>query len=569
MIAWQWPLVFSTNKLTYGDFDYFTQAYEAIRLSILHFHQFPWVNVWVGGGVPLYANPQIGVFSLQTMLVLIFGAPYGLKLSIVAYSLIGYWGMFLLVRKNMKARLVPALAISSIWITNGFFVGHLVGHYSFSMFLVFPGLLYLLLNVRRRYYWAYLGVALALYILSAFHYAVFQGFLILGLVGFADMWCNRKNLRHDLMLYTKAGLLFLLIAGHRIFYSIQFALDFPRLFKEEPNQILTILKAFVIPGESRGLPYSLVTPGKIVYGWIEYSAFVGYVFCLLVIVTIIVVLVQTILYSRSKKATRNDFSRIKLPLLFTGLLALCVIIGIGNFAPYSPYALLGKIPTFSGMRVPSRWLIWAILSGLLLITSMSNRIRSRRLSTLFVMCIVLGAGEVYCVGFGNDRFNNKPLIFRSSSSAFEQFVDFDRQNPPHSFSSWSIRPTFDRKSEIYSYESTLNNLGEARGYEPVVDTYYEPTARCGVVQGCQFIQSNNAKLVSWSPNKIVIQRTGSGSIELDMNPSNYWLVNGSRIFGDDRTVEVLKHFTINDPSGLITVQASPRIIPSVLLNKTR
>lgn len=44
MLAWQWPLIFSFGHTTSGDFDYFSQAYEAVRRTILDYHQFPWVN---------------------------------------------------------------------------------------------------------------------------------------------------------------------------------------------------------------------------------------------------------------------------------------------------------------------------------------------------------------------------------------------------------------------------------------------------------------------------------------------------------------------------------------------
>src|SRR6266516_7540877 len=70
--VWALPMLLSRSRIEYGDFGYFAQVYEAIKLSILGYHQFPWWNPWIAGGIPLYANPQAGVFSITTLFALIF-----------------------------------------------------------------------------------------------------------------------------------------------------------------------------------------------------------------------------------------------------------------------------------------------------------------------------------------------------------------------------------------------------------------------------------------------------------------------------------------------------------------
>src|SRR5687768_16141335 len=70
------------DRLGPGDADYLIQTQEAMRRSILEFHQFPWWNPWVSGGVPLFANPQFGLISLQTPLTLLFGSIIGYKLAV-------------------------------------------------------------------------------------------------------------------------------------------------------------------------------------------------------------------------------------------------------------------------------------------------------------------------------------------------------------------------------------------------------------------------------------------------------------------------------------------------------
>jgi hypothetical protein len=76
-----------------GDWAYFLQIYEAARLSILEYHQFPWWNPWNLGGVPLYANPQFGLVSIQMPLVLLFrrtGRTAPRRHSLCAARLLGH-----------------------------------------------------------------------------------------------------------------------------------------------------------------------------------------------------------------------------------------------------------------------------------------------------------------------------------------------------------------------------------------------------------------------------------------------------------------------------------------------
>jgi len=560
VVAWQWPLLFSGNKLAYGDFDYFTQAYEAVRKSVLEFHQFPWYNSWVGGGVPLYANPQIGVISIQTLMVLMFGAPIGLKISIVIYSLIGYWSMFFLLKHVIKLQVVLALPLALLWITNGFFIGHLIQHYSFSLFLIFPLLAYLVINCTKKLYWLYLGLSLGLFILSAFHYAAFHGFIVLGFIAMITLYTNRKFLTKYLAAYLKAMIVFVLLAGHRMLYSFQYASDFPRLFTDIPNKLSTTFLSFVLPPHTNKWIYGIVKPNHESHSWMEHSAFIGYVMTAVILFLLLLCTYKacTYIYPPNKKRfTEFTNSQWFNPALFGIVFILFVVISMGNFSSLSPYGLLQNIPMFKGMRVPSRWLIWAVFSGLIFTGLAVKAVDDQRLRRILVLLIFLGAAEVYVAGFGNDKFSNPAVIYRKTGN-FEQIEDFDRYKLPYNFDHYTVRDNFDRRSENYSYEATLNNFGQTRGYEPLVDTYYEPTNRCSVTKGCSFIKSGNAEIIYWSPNKIVLKRTGEGVVELNMNPSNYWLINGERLYGSQRTVEVLQNFIIDDRSSSLTLEIKPK-----------
>jgi len=103
-------------------------------------------------------------------------------------------------------------------------------------------------------------------------------------------------------------------------------------------------------------------------------------------------------------------------------------------------------------------------------------------------------------------------------------------------------------------------LGEVRGYEAILDyNYYRPTNRCGINKGCGFVLTNNATLDYWSPNRINISRTGPGEIKLNINPGSYWLVNGKRLWPNEKVVVLNKDFSLNDSQQKYELTISPSL----------
>ena len=84
-----------------GDNDWvgsFHPLADVLRLIVLKYRQFPWWNPWALGGLPYFALPESAVFSLDTPLILAFGAVLGPKIAILCYTIIGYEGTRLLLR---------------------------------------------------------------------------------------------------------------------------------------------------------------------------------------------------------------------------------------------------------------------------------------------------------------------------------------------------------------------------------------------------------------------------------------------------------------------------------------
>ena len=98
-----------------GPYDWYRFIYpwaDALRLTIVKYHQFPWWNAWSLSGQPFLAEPQTAVLMPDTLFLVGFGAVFGYKLIILFYTLVGYEGSRFLCRDLFgRSSLVDALSI--------------------------------------------------------------------------------------------------------------------------------------------------------------------------------------------------------------------------------------------------------------------------------------------------------------------------------------------------------------------------------------------------------------------------------------------------------------------------
>ena len=65
----------------------------------------------------------------------------------------------------------------------------------------------------------------------------------------------------------------------------------------------------------------------------------------------------------------------------------------------------------------------------------------------------------------------------------------------------------------------------------------------------EFYGGSPVTVERWTPNRIVLRGTPGDTVTLNVNPSNYWLMNGQRLFPAYRPVEIEKPFTVTVPPG--------------------
>lgn len=576
VVIWNLPYITSHGLIAQkpGDSDYFFQLYEAIRKSIVQYGQFPWWNPWVGGGVPLFANPQAGVFSLQTVLVLVFGSVIGLKLSIVVYNLIGFWGAFVLLRKNVKASHLVAAVLSFCWIANGFFVAHLFDHYTFIYFMLVPLGIHLQLEILKRRYWLYFGLFLALMALASFHYAFLQSVIIFGAVaayqlGGSLFWKTGESLEL-IKKYSLAAGVFVILAGLRIAYTVQYVFDFPKSYAEPANPLTLLLKGLLTPGANANVVKGAYLRGpEGGYSLGEYSAYVGVMIFAAVICIAAIVFSKIWSEYRSKKAIKLQTTTLTV-LLFLGFLALVVLVAKGGSDGLAPFSIIKMIPGYTNMRVPSRWLIWFGLISIVLIAYFVRTKTKGPGRAVVLTLVALASIELAATGawYMRAQFTRKPVEFRSGKAEFIQYENYNPSIQGEAAVRALRNNTMDRSTVMFEYESTRNNMGELFGYEPLNLTLFDTMGRCGINKGCSFVDSKNADLVSWSPNKIELRRKAAGEIVLNTAPSNYWTVNGKRL---DPLNDVIGNgkLVIRDESQNLTLSIEPKGPLEVIKNRIK
>jgi hypothetical protein len=534
-------ILLSGHHIVAGDYSYYLTQFEAIRKSILEYHQFPWWNPWVAGGTPLFGNIQAGVFSLDTLLVLPFGTVDGFKLARLMYLLIGFFGFRQLFISYFKTERLRATLLAYIWTFGSFLAIRMMGHNTFLLIELVPWILLFYLRIKEGRNWLWFALTTSLLFLSSPHYIALQLIIFMAMLfifkGLRFMW-NKHKISATFALDTvefknllKAGAIIGVLCVYRLYYVFQFVKDYPRPAAELNEGSLGFipgLKALFVPD------YLMHHPPYYSFGWPEAVAYIGWATGIAFLITMYVLI-------RKKGKLKQVFNGS--PGILILLLIVTFLIAMGNFWGPSPYEIIRKFPVFDGMRVAVRWLAWTSMIILLLLAAYRQKAFRRTINILLIISCI----ELFWMN-SFDFSNFYQLNYKQDRSQSAQFEEMYK---------WQTKKAFFGQDENL-YEGIINNYGQLIASDSLVFTAgYIPTSHCGENQGCPFV-TGPAQVTYWSPNKIVLKRTNSGPIVLNMNPGQAWQVNGQYVFSNLKVTDTMQPFTINDPSQTITVKYTPK-----------
>jgi hypothetical protein len=555
LLAFFYQYLGTGNKSFIGDFDYYAQLYEATRITILKFHQLPFWNPWISGGVPLFANPQYGLFSPQLLFTLLFGTIYGLKITYVLYAISGFWGMYALTTRIFESTRTRGLLISYIWVFCGFFAGHNISHFTFTLYFLIPWLFYFIARRNRKWSWLGLGLIESLIILVSVHYTFLMTALVL-VVYFAYLYAGmitspttrkkwKVTARTELLFVAKVLAVVILLAGYRFIITYYFVSHNERaqvLLAEPVTTPNVLFEALFVPVDT------LVKAPKTVWGWGEYSMYVG----MGTGIAFLIALIGTVKNWRKLR----DKTFVSSPFILAGIILVglfALTLAPGDFSAISPFHLLHELPGFAQTRVSARWMIFLMFAILSFLASWK---RNQRLINFFLMLAVI---ELF-VSFGPPRVTGKTASPLPLPNFAPTFTTYD--NGQEHLDS-NVIP-------MHSYlYTTAGNIGQVYADDSLVDTLHgtAPTIRCGqnVNPACDLVLTDNADVTYWSPNKIVLTRTAPGRIELNMNVESGWRINDVYPFATIAKLDPTTPFALTDTSSTYTLEYAPKLSPAWLL----
>ncbi len=392
---------FSLDRLgTTDDWRHFSMLWEATRVALHDFHQFPSWNPYHCGGLVLYQHPE-SPFPGPLFLLTYFWLPtaVGMKVWILAHLVCGTLGARALVA-DRGGNAAEQLLGGAVMAAAGFFAEHIGGgHLSFTPFLYLP----LVVWAFRRSLGAREGrpppdLRYAVLVAGLFAVTVLEGgtypaplmAVALGAECLARLGSAADRRAMARVLPAIAGL-FVLLAAVRLLPALHYLREHPRL--EPLDDGLGIGEVFSFWTTRM---HGRRVPGH-GYVWPEYDDYVGLVPVALMLAGAVIALVV--------RDPRRRERRIDLAVFVT--LVWCAL---GRIQGPSLAALLHALPIFRSLRVPSRFLGPAMVGfGLLAATALAAGRRAfegrdrRLVRALLAIELALVAGVAIDVCLTNQR----------------------------------------------------------------------------------------------------------------------------------------------------------------------
>jgi len=402
VIGWS-EMLRAYPKTQNGDGQFFQEMIEAMRVSIVDFHELPLWNPYQCGGVPLWDNPQ-GVSAAPVLwLLLPFGTTRSIQLWYIAHSAIGFLCMWVFARRELSlsrgAALVASLAFAFAGVHNQHLTG---GHLVWGPYLYFPLALFFWRRAEHDLWHAVgVGAVVAWTVHEGGTYPLPYLALILGLETATRAWHPARILP-----IVRAGVVVVVVGfclgASRFLPVLDQLRSHSRQLGEEHDAMTwqTLKSVFLARDHGRGVP------GQD-YAWTEYGDYLGPIIMGLSLVGMVTGGVER--------------AWMLAPLVLSFLLML------GHIGPWAPWPLLkGHVYPFKQMRVPSRFdacvtVFVTAYAGLAVdrLIALAGRLRSsprvgRALRVVILGVALLGAADIMVAGiaFGAQFFTSTPADAR-------------------------------------------------------------------------------------------------------------------------------------------------------------
>jgi hypothetical protein len=494
------------------DWDQHMFYHGSAQVSILKFHQFPLWNPFYCGGNLLLANPQSPFLSPFFLFVLLFGAVYGLKIEVIAYLIIGLFGMWLLARqlgiKGLAAYFAPIIFMLSSW----YALHTQAGHTTFFPFALLPfTFLFYLKALKNRKFSLLAALMLALMLLSGGVYPFYFTTLLLCLHGLFDVIETRKA-KPVIVLATIFVFAFLL-ASIKLLPMLELVTKLPAIKDEQLNSYSMLSNALfsrtqsiehnnylfgreigATPAQKAKLMYT----ARIPWGWHEYGAYVG-------VVPAILALLSFVNYKKNWK------------LIFLAIIFL--LLSLGSFSPINIWSLLQKLSLFNSLHGPSRLIIMFVFCTALLASKAASDIRTPKKTVISLLLIAVITIDLILVSrpLFAATFNFEPVKMEASTYEYKEYV--------HVFTSMQYKTQY--LYMLYNFD-TVNCYERVHPTTKVMPQFIDAEMETGkqyekFIGNAYFAETNQSFNLSYfSPNKVKVKVTNVTEPKTLVLNQNYW-----------------------------------------------
>ncbi|MFH1402837.1 MAG: hypothetical protein ABIH11_01035 [Candidatus Altiarchaeota archaeon] len=494
------PLFKNFSYWGYHDWDFHMAMNEVARRTIIEYWQIPFWNPFAGGGKIFLANPSSGFLSPLYVIVLIFGTVHGMKLQIIAHTILGLIG-FMLLSKNLGLKGHAAYLPGFVYMFNSFYSLHLtVGHYAWIATCWLPYVfLYYKMSYEELRYTLVAGLFIALMYLEAHGYLFAYSLLVIGLHAFfkfaTNLLSRQTSLRRKLMPLIIIPLIVsstLLIGSVKIIPTLLYTQDYPHKFTRQPGFQLSTLE------------YALLNTSRIstsIY-WHNKSAYMGVIPILLALMGVVVM------------------GRESIPLI----LALIIILwaSFTTYAQINIWEMINKLPLYQHLRSPTRLIMLVVFiiaifagQGAKKVDRISEKLTALLVTYCMITFVMYNSNVLY------KAFIIEPYAVKRTGTEFQQGYFSDKKRG--------------QNTNIFAHINA--NQGYLKDYDPVKKRNYAIDFRNKSYEGEAFMTSNNkAELTYFSPNKFVVEPGDDGVVVLNQNYVDGWSANGKEALKVDGLV---------------------------------
>ena len=311
--------------------------------SVIRLHTIPLWQPWICGGYPILAHPESRILTPFFLLHLIFGPVVGLHIEVIAHLAIGFAGAYFLAR-TLDISPIGATACAGTFMGSSWYYLHMAaGHVVFLGYVYAPWILALFnlaVTATPKTTRNLMLAAAALLTLVFFEggtvYPLPQTFLLLSVFAVLVM-VERLSFR-PLLILAGIAVLTLIFSLPKLIPMV-LTIKVSRPWPNNELNPLSLMLQFLF-SRNQLLERPPITP----WGFWEYGAYITPVFAAFAL-----------------GGALLNFRRALPWLLLAGLLFITAMgnagFAMGDMGQYTPWVQLHRLPVWSEMRLPSRFLM--------------------------------------------------------------------------------------------------------------------------------------------------------------------------------------------------------------------